>query len=224
MVSKPLYKSSNFILLKRCIKDTTPFPYKIYMLYNPENNKWLKLREGIIRTPSTDIVICKLDPFFGEVNHTASVTSIKREPTDQLRIIKNYILQKHLDKDYPEIFTCGLDDKTLYQGKEVYKWQLGWSKLLNIGVIINSPYEAEVLLDYFKNVAGSTNKVNKKGSVIRPSVHFLGLAFDISGGSNNVDDEIKIISEAMKRDKKLGIINYVSERENNCCHVNCWKI
>jgi len=194
------------------------------MVFNPEENKWLKLKEGVIRTPSTDVVICKLDPFFGEKNHKAFVTSIKREPTDQLRIIKNYILQKHLDKDYPEILTCNLNDMTTYECKSVYKWQLGWSKLLNIGIVINPPYEAEVLLDYFKSVAGTLDKVNKKGSIIKPSTHFLGIAVDIGGGSNNVDDEVKIISEAMKRDKKLGIINVVIERDNNCCHLNCWKI
>lgn len=184
---------------------------------NPENNKFLKLKPGVVRTYDTDIVIMKLDPYFEEKNHVAYVTSILRLPEDQLRIIQNYAKQYGVDAYYPEIINCEVYSKIIANTKEVYSWQRAWSRLLNKGVIINPPLEAECLQDYYKN------GINKKGQIIPPSVHFLGKAFDI-GGMGGEDktpsDELEIISGAMAQDPDLGIKDFLLERQNNCLHCN----
>jgi len=99
----------------------------------------------------------------------------------------------------------------------VYGWQLGWSKLLNIGVIVNPPYPAKVLLDYYRR--GS--KENRKGTVIGVSPHFKGTAFDIRGGKN-LQEKSDVIKNSMG--KVAGLKGYLIEPKNNCVHVDCEKV
>lgn len=182
---------------------------------NPEKNKYLRIKPSCIRTPLTDAVISRLEHYFDKYNHYAWVTSVMRNPLSQLNVIRDYAEKKQVDKEYPEIKTCQVNDKILYAGREIYAWQKAWSELLNIGVIINPPMPAEVLFDYVRY--GN----NKKGQLIQPSPHFYAKAFDIGGGENGINDEVEIVSEAISDDSGLGIKNIVIERENNALHINC---
>ncbi|MEM5810623.1 MAG: hypothetical protein QXP66_01835 [Candidatus Aenigmatarchaeota archaeon] len=182
---------------------------------DPSENRFLIITKECIRTSITDPVIAKLDKYFARYNHKAFVTSILRTPSKQLEIIREYVILKGLDKEYPEILSCKVEDKT---SDDLYVWQKAWSKLLNIGVIINPPIAARCLYDYWRG------GVNKKGELIPPSPHFFGNCFDIGGGggkNSSISDELSIITTAMNEDKKIGIRNIVLERENNCLHINC---
>lgn len=171
---------------------------------NAYNNKNLIVGEHIILSKELDIVLSNIDKYWPP--QSEKVTSGVREPADQLRIIRTYLKAKGIDHKYPVAMSCEIDDKIVKDGKEMYAWQPAWSKLLNLGVIINPPYPAEVLEDYFRN------GVNKKGMIIQQSPHTRGKAFDISGL-----DSLTII----KRLKEDGMIrNYLVERENNCIHVD----
>jgi len=175
--------------------------------YNPEKNEFLTLGKDVVRSKVTDVVICKLDKYFKQYNHEAIVTSIVRTPEKQLSIIVDYCIKYGV----PVSTDWDVDKKI----GEYYCWQKSWSRLLNLGVIINPPYAAVCLEDYYKN------GVNKKGQVINPSPHFFGKAFDIGGGINGINDELEIISYAMGQDKNLGILKIVLERANNCVHCDC---
>lgn len=182
---------------------------------NPRDNKFLILCEGIVRTSITDSVISKLDKYFEQSELHAKVTSILRTQEKQLEIIQSYLIRYKLDGEYQDTMTCHVEDyHTNDKNEKIYAWQLAWSKLLNIGIIINPPVKAVVLLDYIKQ------GVNKKGEFIPESNHFSGKAFDIGGGSD-ISEELYVVSDAMKKDKLLGIKNYVVERQNNCLHINC---
>jgi hypothetical protein len=126
------------------------------------------------------------------------------------------MVKKGLDKKYPEAMTCSVDAK-LANGE--YVWQMPWSELLHIGVIINPPYEAICLMDYF----GPTGKgPNKKGTKISQTPHARGTAFNIGGG-NGVDDEAAVVQTALN-DHLPGLRDFLKERENNAIHCNCLKV
>jgi hypothetical protein len=182
------------------------------------DNKFLKVNTGVILTPIIEPVIVALDTYFQKINKEAIVTSGKREAEDQLRIIRFYLESKGLKNQFPEAFNKGVNQKVYHDTHGlIYSWQLGWSKLLNIGVIINPPLASACLLDYWKG------GINKRGRVIPPSVHFDGKAFDIGGGNNGIADELAVVQKALK-DKLPGLINIVIERENNCIHCDCVKL
>ena len=178
-----------------------------------KQNKFLKIRPGVELTPLLDRVASKLEPFFAEAKHIAYVTSGKRNPEDQLRIIKDYVKRKNIQDEFIE--GAKLGSQVSWKGKIIYSWQLAWSKLLNAGVIINPPLRAEVLLDYI-NKSG----VNRKGAFLNPSVHFSGLALDIGGGANSIGDETAIVKKAIVSKTIPEIVSIVPERENNCLHIN----
>jgi len=99
----------------------------------------------------------------------------------------------------------------------LYVWQMAWSNLLNVGVIINPPYPAKVLMDYIRN------GVNRKGATINQTPHASGIAFNIGGGANGITDEAIPVKDAA--DSKMpGLLNYLLERENNAIHCNCYAI
>jgi hypothetical protein len=165
-------------------------------------NKYLTLAPNVILTDELDKVISSIDEYFSA--HPETVTSGLRTSEDQLRIIRKYLVAKGLDKKYPEAMTCATKDK--HTINDEYVWQKGWSALLNVGVIINPPYGAICLMDYYRRGK------NKKGEYIGMSPHTKGQAFDLSGL-----DSIEII----KKLKNLGKIRgYLEERENNCLHVD----
>jgi hypothetical protein len=176
-------------------------------------NKWLTVNPNVKLTPSITPVIIGLDKYFEEAELKAVVTSGLRDANDQLRVIRQYLTMKGLDKKYPHAMACRVDD---FANNE-YAWQMAWSNLLNIGVIINPPLKAVCLMDY-KNKHG----VNLKGYEFRQTPHATGTAFNIGGASNGIADELKVIEKAAK-DVKLGIVSFLAERENNALHINVKK-
>lgn len=178
-------------------------------------NKFLIVQAQVVLTPIIEPVITALDRYFEAANHKAMVTSGKRDPEDQLRIIRNYLTKKGLAEKYPEAMTCGLQDKDTAGN---YLWQMAWSNLLNVGIIINPPLRAKCLMDY----TGKSGK-NLKGVSLYPSVHFQGTAFDIGGAGNGIADEAAIVQKALD-DKMAGLASTLVERENNCLHCNCVMI
>lgn len=179
-----------------------------------KDNKYLTLWDTVKLTPVIEPVIIALDPFFKKHNVHSCVTSGLRTPQDQLGVIHDYLKKTGLDKKYPEAMENDVNAKFTWQGKEVYKWQPGWSALLNAKIIINPPIRCICLLDYI-NAAG----VNRKGQIIEGSNHIPGNAFNIGGGKNGLNDEIAVIEDA--KPHIPGIVSYVIERNNNALHVNC---
>lgn len=181
------------------------------------NNKWLKVGKSVILTPSIDAVIVRLDPYFE--NHQSFVTSGLRDSDKQLNIIRGYLASKGLDKTYRDTIEKGVDDMINYDGKQIYSWQLGWSALLNCGIIINPPKPAELLMDYI----GKDGK-NKKGTIFQMTPHANGSCFDVGGGadgiSGNATNELAIIEKA-KADGIEGLESIVIEHANNCVHCQC---
>jgi hypothetical protein len=181
-------------------------------------NKFLIVKSGVILTPVIEPVIVALDKYFEAANKKALVTSGLRNPESQLEIIRGYIQSKGLKAQFPEMFTLGVKDKiTVAPYGSIYAWQLGWSKLLNLGVIINPCLAAPVLMDYIRN------GVNKKGQVIQGSPHFAGMAFDIGGQGNGINDELAVIQTALA-DKCPGLVDFLAEHENNAVHCDCKSI
>lgn len=186
-----------------------------------QNNKFLTIKEGVILTPIIDPVIVLLDKYFEKANAHARVTSGKRTEDDQLRIIRNEMKVRGLDKKYPDAITKGWKEKVIIAGKEYYVWQHGWSELLKAGFIVNPPVPAICLMDY---ISGG---VNKKGQLINASPHLNGTAFNVGGGpdgiSGNVVNELAIIQKALN-DKIKGLKSILAERNNNAVHVNTYSI
>jgi len=146
----------------------------------------------------------EIDPEFKGVPQT--LTSGVRDAADQIRIIRKYLVKKGLNKTYPEAMVCGIDDKDAAGN---YVWQMAWSNLLNVGVIVNPPRAAVVLMDYIRGGG------NKKGQTIKPSPHMRGdetACFDFSGLSG-----LEIAKRLAAEQKIRG---YVPERENNCLHID----
>ena len=182
-------------------------------------NKFLKIKEGVILTPVIEPVIIALDKYFEAANCPARVTSGLRLAEDQLRIIRGYIASKGLSNQYLDAINKGLKDKIEFNGQQVYAWQPGWSALLNKGVIINPPIAAICLMDYINKYG-----VNRKGQIIQTSVHFKGIAFDIGGGpdgiSGTITNELSVLQKA-KADNLKGLKGFLPERENNALHCDC---
>ncbi len=174
------------------------------------NNKWLIVLPNVKLTPTIEPVIIALDKYFEAAKLKANVTSGLRDANDQLRVIRGYLTKKGLDKKYPLAMTCKVTDETT---PGIYDWQMAWSNLLNIGVIINPPIAAKCLMDY----------KNKKGQIINQTPHARGTAFNIGGGGNGISDEIAVINKALA-DKIPGLISVLAERENNAAHCDCKKI
>jgi len=181
-------------------------------------NRFLLTKDNVILTEHIRPVIERLDPFFEAAKLTAWVTSGLRRPEDQLRIIRNELNERGLSQFYQDAFE-DIGKKIDYKGKEGYGWQLGWSRLLSEGFIVNPPYPAVALMDYFR--PGSQE--NKKGKMIGDSPHTRGTAFDIGGGKDGVVNEAIVMEHAMKA-KVSGLKGYLIERNNNAVHVDCMPI
>lgn len=180
---------------------------------NSHENKWLIVKPHVILTEYIDPVIFGLDDGFKQANLRSYVSSGLRTPEDQLRIIRNELTRRNLAQYYQEAFDL-ITSKTIYEGVEVYGWQVGWSKLLSVGFIVNPPFAAKCLMDYFR--PGSSE--NKKGQFIKQSPHTKGTAFDIGGGADGLDNELNVVRSS----KILGLKGFLLERNNNCLHVDCW--
>lgn len=166
------------------------------------SNKNLIVSKSIVLNEKLDDVLSEIDSYWE--GRSEKVTSAVRIPSDQLRIIRKYLVLKGLDKKYPEAMTCNSMD--VWTDKKEYMWQSGWSALLNAGVIINPPYPAIVLMDYFRN------GINKRGQLIGQSPHTRGTAFDLSG-----IDSLDIVKKLVADGKIKG---FLVERENNCIHCD----
>jgi hypothetical protein len=182
------------------------------------DNKFLRINPNVILTPIIEPVIVSLEAYFKEANKISYVTSGKRSPESQLTIIRNYLTSKGLASAHPEALGKNCMEKFTHEKYgSIYCWQLGWSKLLNIGVIINPPAAAACLMDYIRN------GINKKGLIINGSPHFNGTAFDVGGGPNGIADETEILKRALA-DRVPGLMNILPERENNANHCDCKPI
>jgi hypothetical protein len=177
------------------------------------NNKWLIVKPGVVLTPTIEPVIVALDAYFEKHKLKAYVTSGLRDANAQLAVVRQYLTKKGLDKTYPAAMKCKAEDK-LPNGD--YVWQMAWSNLLNVGVIINPPYRAICLMNYI-NKAGK----NRKDSYINQTPHAAGKAFNVGGGSNGIMDELAVLTEALKDKKIPGLKSFLAERENNALHIDC---
>lgn len=180
-------------------------------------NEFLTVNRGVRMTSIIEPVIFALDAYFKAANLKAKVTSGERTSGDQLTIIRNYSASFGVDKEFPEIKTCGVLDKIDFgDGKKIFTWQRAWSRLLNKGVIVNPPLDAACLFDYIRD------GVNKKGQIIGKSPHYFGKAFDIGGGlDHDPTNELEVIKKALA-DKLPGLKGYLLERKQNCLHVDCF--
>lgn len=166
--------------------------------------KYLIIKPGVVLNERIRTKLQQIDHEFKGFPQT--VTSGVRDAADQIRIIRKYLVKKGLNKIYPAAMVCGIDDK---DDAGLYVWQWAWSNLLNIGVIVNPPRAAVVLMDY--NRGGG----NKKGQTIKPSPHMRGdetACFDLSRLSG-----LEIAKRLAAEQKIRG---YVPERENNCLHID----
>lgn len=177
-----------------------------------KDNKWLIVNDDVKMTPIIEPVIIGLDKYFEKHQLKAYVTAGERDSVDQLNTIRKYCKRYKVDLEFPEVLTCKPTDK-LPSGE--YVWQKAWSRLLNIGVIINPPFPAIVLFDYFRDGK------NKKGKQIGHSPHYYKRALDIGGGTDHdITNEVAVVEEALK-DGLPGLVGYLPERKNNCTHLDC---
>ena len=178
------------------------------------DNKFLKVNSNVVLNPLIEKVILELDKHFEKANIKAVVTSGVRTAEDQLRIIKDYLKRNKMSADHPDTMNCTVSDK-FANGN--YKWQVGWSALLNKGIIINPPMRAILLMNYFG--AGGKNRI---GEYFNQTQHANGVCVDLGGGANGLNDEIAVVSEAKSDIPE--IVDWVIERQNNCLHLNLKKI
>lgn len=186
------------------------------MNFKSLTNQFLIVGPRAVLTEHIDPVIFALDAYFKAANLKARVTSGLRDSAGQLRIIQNALAGRGLSGDFHEAWD-GINTKMIWEGQEVYSWQPGWSKLLSLGYVVNPPYEAKVLMDYYR--PGSEQ--NRKGSIIGMSPHTKGTAFDVSGGrdEDGVANEAKVIQSAIG--KVAGLKGMLIERTNNAIHCDC---
>jgi hypothetical protein len=131
----------------------------------------------------------------------SEVTSGKRTAIEQLAIIIDAAERYHIEKEFPE-FDCRdhlvvpnepelqWDFKVdVGNGEQLDWWHRTWSRLLNLGFIVNPPKPAIVLFDYVNPMT----KENKKGKLIDISTHQKGLAWDIGGGTDLTEKVLRVI-------------------------------
>ena len=180
---------------------------------------WIIYREGVKKTPAITRTVELLEPYFEK--ESSEITSGLRSPEDQIRIIAEKMKRYGIYEDFPEFdlhrdsdpgFGIEVEDEVLYF------WQRGWSKLLNIGDIINPPLAAKCIYDYFR----PGNQENKKGNIIQISPHQRGLAFDIGGGTNLME-KAKRVMRAYQEGHAF-ITDYLQERINNAIHIGVKQI
>lgn len=180
--------------------------------------KNIKFGPNFVTTPIIEPVLQQIEVEAQKENIFLNVISGLRDANAQLRIIRDFLVKHKLDKKYPAALTCNVNDKATidFMGKStiVYVWQMAWSNLLNIGIIINPPIGAICLMDYI-NKSGE----NKKGKFIDASPHFKGGCFDIGGGNDGIGPETEFMKKLIGKVK--GLVGILPERGNNCLHCDC---
>jgi hypothetical protein len=174
-----------------------------------KDNQFLLVAPQVTLTPIIEPVIIALDKYFAAANLHAVVTSGLRDAYKQLEVIRQYMRAKGVDKTYPLAMTCKPTD--MANGN--YVWQMAWSRLLNMGVIINPPLQAVCLLDSLR-----PNGTNRKGTPISQTPHARGTAFNIGGIA-----AVNVLNQALK-EKLPGFASYLVERENNATHCDCYQV
>jgi len=164
--------------------------------------------KNVIRTDITDRVIAKLQPVFEREKINAWITSVQRTKESQLAIIQSYASKHNVTRQQ-----LNFVDTQIFNGQSFPVWQVVWSTLLHLGIIISPPLPAEVLMDYIRDGK------NKKGKTLSPSPHLLtpSKSFDIAG-FEDIDRCYEVMNSA-KTD--CGIRNVLIERANNCIHSDC---
>lgn len=183
----------------------------------------LSIRPGVHLTPTIIRTIELMDRFFDD--EPSEITSGLRTTQEQLAIILKKVAQFGIDSEFPE-FVEGVRNQSPINmtvhiheiERDLYWWQRAWSKLLNIGYVVNPPYEAEVMFDYYR----PGNDVNRKGEVIMISNHSRGHSFDIGGG-NNLLKKSKRVLEAVNSGECF-IKNWLHEARNNSVHIDCLPV
>lgn len=163
-----------------------------------------------------------MDRFFdGEVS---DITSGLRTAEKQLALIIEKLALHNKEREFPE-FVQGIEgkwpvDKTIHideLNRDLYWFQRGWSRLLNISEIINPPIPAEVLFDYIDKGR------NKKGEVIQISPHMRGTALDVGGGKNLLAKAKCVV--AAKQSGECFIKDFRIEKgAQNAVHIDCLQI
>ena len=181
----------------------------------------LIIRASVHLTPSIQRTIECMDKFFdGEVTE---ITDGFRTTHDQLTLIIKKLAKHAKDNEFSE-FVNGIENKWQIEktvhlsdiGRDLFWWQRAWSRLLNIGEIINPPVPAEVMFDYVNDGR------NKKGEIIQISNHQRGLAVDFGGGKD-LTAKAKCVLTALQSGECF-IKGYRIEKLNNCTHVDTIQI
>lgn len=182
--------------------------------------RWITIPETVTVNPGILRSVESADIYFYGL--PSVVTSGLRTPEKQLEIIVQKVSQHDAGRDFfewttfignPPNLTFKLDG-----GPELYWWQRAWSKLLNMGDIVNPPIPAKVLFDYWRPGDPKDAKHNKKGTEIGISAHMKGLSYDIGGGEN-IQERAKRILHA-KQSEKCFIRDFLVEHVNNAVHVD----
>jgi len=184
--------------------------------------KNLTLRATVHLTPSIQRTIELMDKFFD--GEPTDVTDGFRTTHDQLALIIKKLATHGKDMEFME-FVQGIKQSFRIEdtahipeiNRDLFWWQRGWSRLLNIGEIINPPVPAEVMFDYVNDGR------NKKGEIIQISNHQHGLAVDFGGGKNLLAKS-KCVLKA-KESGECFIKNFRIEKgAQNCVHVDTIQI
>jgi hypothetical protein len=192
-------------------------------MFNRDHD-WLAVKEDVVLTPAIEKSIGRVRVHFALHQHRAYVTSGLRTPEAQIYdAISSNAAKGGIMELYPE-WKAGLSGRWLPDAKsktpegEMFWWQRTWSKLLNLGFIVNPPIAAVCLYNSFRD-----NGSNRKGVVINATPHASGLAYDIGGGTDHrPNDEYAILLQAQKDPSTL-ITSMTLETMNNCVHVNIRK-
>jgi hypothetical protein len=164
-------------------------------------------RKHVVLTPYLEEIASRISSHSG--GHIARLTSGVRTPQEQVGIIAYWALKMKVN--FPEFDPFDLHGQTVIDGKLLYRWQRTWSKLLNLGIIINPPLAAVCLESY---VVGGHDK---QGEIIRESPHQRSTAMDFVC-DEGVDVMLGIIKAAQK--SGVPIKSYRVERKQYCVHVD----
>lgn len=188
---------------------------------------WLSVRESVILNALLEKSIKAIRPYFEKAKLKAFVTSGIRTPAQQLSTICDYVKNKSiatLFKEYVDgIVTKMKVDERIpspsdivleFKLKEIYWWQRAWSRLLNLGIIINPPLDAMCLMDSMR-----PNGTNRKGVIILQTPHSKGTCFDVGGGKDGTPSNEYNVLLVAKRDSKTSIKSILIEYANNCVHI-----
>jgi len=193
----------------------------------------ITIREGVILDENQRKVLKNIEPFTTGLD--LEVTRGHDTPRGQLNTIAKYA--KRNGVHFPE-FDAGIADLEeivdIPTVGRVMTWQRTWSKLLNIGVIINPPLPAVCLFPYMRPTGEQM-----QGKVIDQSPHikkvpsaeeikagkFDPCAIDFStkvNGVSSISLTAKILNKA--KDSGAGIRVVKLEPKNGCVHIDTAKV